>query len=162
MKKIAAIISAALLTAAMTTTAFAAPITQDTQDPKTASTNVSLNVDPTYSVVIPDRIVLDKQTDGTYAKDAEITATQIKLKNNQSIKVTIQTDFELETAEGGKLNYELSVGRISDKVSNNGEVANFSTSVNEDEQKSELHFTAGKPEFAGSYSDTAVFTVAVE
>ena len=155
MKKIAAIISAALLTAAMTTTAFAAPITQDTQDPKTASTNVSLNVDP-------DRIVLDKQTDGTYAKDAEITATQKKHKNNQSIKVTIQTDFELETAEGGKLNYELSVGRISDKVSNNGEVANFSTSVNEDEQKSELHFTAGKPEFAGSYSDTAVFTVAVE
>ena len=142
-------------------TAFAADIDQDTTPP-TGTTNVTMSVAPSYTVTIPESVVLNEQQDGTYSNDAVITATNIRLNNNKIVTVTMDSDFLLENAQGAAaLPYTLT---INDAEKASGDtVATFATDADLTlvQQSDTLHFAADVPTFAGDYSDTVAFNIAV-
>lgn len=161
MKKLFALILAITMLAAMSVTAFAAEIDQDTAAPKEGETLVSFNVDPTYTVTIPATVTLEKQeADGvvTYENDYTITADAgVRLKKNEYIEVTVASDFEMTTTEGATLTYAITAD--GNEIANNGVVAEFDT--DKQMQTSVIHIAANDPDFAGNYSDTVTFTIAV-
>ena len=154
MKKLCALILAVALMATMSVTAFAANTTG-------GSTEVSFNVDPTYTVTIPAKVELQKiDTDGTitYENDYTITAEAgVRLLKNQYIEVTIASDYVMQTPQGATLDYTITKGgaALVDEV-----VATFTT--DKAEQSSTIHIAAGDPDYAGEYKDTVTFTVAVK
>ena len=155
MKKLFAVILAVVMIATMSTTAFAANTTG-------GSTEVSFNVDPTYTVTIPATVELERQEDNgtvTYENDYTIEAVAgVRLKKNEYIEVTVASDFTMETAEGATLAYGITAG--GNAVANNGVVAEFETDKNE--QSTTIHIAANDPDYAGEYEDTVTFTVAVK
>ena len=151
MKKIVSIILLAVMISLFSFTIFAQDI------------NVSFNVDPTYTVIIPTEVVLEPQADGTYAKDQTISATNVRLSNGSVVKVTLVSGFKLKNAEDTvELPYKVKIGEGS-PINSGEEVAKFTTNGNlAAVQTSEtLHFIADKPEYAGNYSDTVTFTISV-
>ena len=155
MKKLFALILAVVMIATMSTTAFAANTTG-------GSTEVSFNVDPTYTVTIPATVELDKvDTDGvvTYEKDYTLTAQAgVRLKKGEYIEVTVASDFEMTTTEGATLEYTITAENAA--VANNGVVAEFAT--DKAEQTATIHIAANDPDFAGEYKDTVTFTLTVK
>lgn len=155
MKKLFALILTVCLLASMSTTAFAANTTG-------GSTEVSFNVDPTYTVTIPATVELQKVEDNgtvTYENDYTIGANAgVRLKKNEYIEVTVASDFEMTTTEGATLAYSITAG--GNAVGNNGVVAEFET--NKSAQSTTIHIAANDPDFAGEYKDTVTFTVAVK
>ena len=161
MKRLLAIILAAAMIATCSVTAFAAEVNQDTTPP-TGTTNVTMSVAPSYTVTIPESVVLNEQQDGTYSNDAVITATNIRLNNNKIVTVTMDSDFLLENAQGAAaLPYTLT---INDAEKASGDtVATFSTNADLTfvQQSDTLQFTAEVPTYAGDYSDTVTFNIAI-
>ena len=155
MKKLFALILAVALMATMSTTAFAANTTG-------GSTEVSFNVDPTYTVIIPTTVELNKvgaDDAVTYENDYTITASEnLRLRYNEYITVTVSDGFLLNTAEGASLFYEMTVG--GNKVDNGDVVAVFNTSIAA--QSATMHIAADDPDYAGRYEGTLTFTIAVE
>ena len=155
MKKSFALILAVVMIATMSTTAFAA-------NRPVGSTEVSFNVDPTYTVTIPATVELDKvDTDGvvTYENDYTLTAEAgVRLKKGEYIEVAVLSDFEMTTTEGATLDYGITAAGAP--VANNGVVAEFDT--DKLEQTATIHIAANDPDSAGEYKDTVVFTVSVE
>lgn len=141
--------------ATMSTTAFAANTTG-------GSTEVSFNVDPTYTVTIPATVELNKVEDNgtvTYENDYTIGANAgVRLKKNEYIEVTVASDFEMTTTEGATLAYAITAG--GNAVGNNGVVATFRTDKNA--QSTTIHIAANDPDFAGEYTDTVTFTLTVK
>ena len=161
MKKILTLALVAALLTATGMTAFAADVDQDTTPP-TGTTSVTMSVAPSYTVTIPESVVLNEQTNGTYSNDAVITATNIRLTNNKVVSVTMESDFLLENTQGAAaLPYTLTMNG-NEKVSGDV-VAIFTTNADLTlvQQSDTLHFTANVPTFAGDYSDTVTFTIAV-
>lgn len=144
MKKI---LTLALVTAMLTATgmtAFAADVDQDTTPP-TGTTSVTMSVAPSYTVTIPESVVLNEQTNGTYSNDAVITATNIRLTNNKVVSVTMESDFLLENTQGAAaLPYTLTMNG-NEKVS--GDVVAI--------------FTTNADLTLVQQSDTVTFTIAV-
>lgn len=171
MKKLLSLVLAMALALSLSVTAFAAdttiePDTNGDPKPSTADTSVEFNVAPTYTITIPTGVELSKkEVDGTvtYEQNANITASAgVRLLNGQSIQVTLSvgTDgFVLTSKEGAILNYTVTVNGSNEPINSDDIVATFSTSA--DEQKSALHFAANDPTYAGDYSDTVVFTIAI-
>ena len=155
MKKLFALILAVVMIATMSTTAFAANTTG-------SSTEVSFNVDPTYTVTIPSTVELQKiDAEGviTYENDYTLTAEAgVRLKKNEYIEVTVDSDFVMTTTEGATLEYGITAA--SAPVANNGVVAEFET--DKATQSTTIHIAANDPDFAGEYKDTVTFTVAVK
>ena len=155
MKKLFALILTVCLLATMSVTAFAANTTG-------GSTEVSFNVDPTYTVAIPATVELQKvDTDGviTYKNDYTLTAEAgVRLKKNEYIEVTVASDFKMTTAEGATLDYTITAS--GNAVINDGVVAEFDTDKNT--QSTTIHIAAADPDYAGEYKDTVTFTVAVK
>ena len=155
MKKLFALILAVVMIATMSTTAFAANTTG-------GSTEVSFNVDPTYTVTIPATVELQKvDTEGviTYENDYTLTAEAgVRLKKNEYIEVTVASDFEMTTTEGATLAYSITAG--GNAVANNGVVAEFAT--DKAEQTATIHIAANDPDYAGEYTDTVTFTLTVK
>ena len=155
MKKLFAVILAVALMASMSVTAFAANTTG-------GSTEVSFNVDPTYTVTIPATVELNKvDTEGvvTYENDYTIEAVAgVRLKKNEYIEVTVASDFEMTTEQGATLDYTIT--KDGNAVANNGVVAEFET--NKSAQSTTIHIAANDPDYAGEYKDTVTFTVAVK
>lgn len=161
MKKLLAIALTLVMVLSLSVTAFAADITQDS-NPKTADTNVTFNVDPTYTVTIPATVTLAKAADGSYKQDAGITAADVRLLEGQTITVTLASDFKLTTGAAGatyELPYTVKVGDATTAIATGDTVATFTTDTNS--QSSTLHFAAANPTYAGEYSDTVTFTIAV-
>lgn len=131
MKKFLASVLALAICCAMAVPAFAedTTINQDSQN-KTAKTNVSFNVDPAYTVTIPETVELSRVENGgtvTYESDDNITAVAgVRLLEGQKIQVTVNSDFTL-TANNTDLAYTISVN--NDQIANNGVVAEFGTST---------------------------------
>lgn len=157
MKKILTCVLTLVMVLSLSATAFAADITQDS-DPKTGTTNVTFNVDPTYTVTIPATVTLAKAEDGSYKQDATITATGVRLEKGKTIKVTLESDFTL-TAGTTDLPYTVTVGDSAAPIATGATVATFGT--NTEAQTSVLHFAANNPTYAGDYSDTVTFTISV-
>ena len=155
MKKLFALILAVALMATMSVTAFAANTTG-------GSTEVSFNVDPTYTITIPATVELQKKVDGntvTYENDYTIEAVAgVRLLKNEYIEVAVASDFTMQTTEGATLAYSITAG--GNAVANNGVVAEFATDKNA--QSITIHIAANDPDFAGEYNDTVTFTVAVK
>ena len=155
MKKLFALILTVAMLATMSVTAFAANTTG-------GSTDVSFNVDPTYTITIPATVELNKvETEGvvTYENDYTITAEAgVRLKKNEYIEVTVASDFEMTTAEGATLDYTITAENAA--VANNGVVAEFAT--DKAEQTATIHIAANDPDFAGEYKDTVTFTLTVK
>ena len=155
MKKLFALILTVALLATMSVTAFAANTTG-------GSTEVSFNVDPTYTVTIPATVALNKVEDNgtvTYENDYTLTAQAgVRLKKGEYIEVTVTSDFTMETDEGAVLAYSITAG--GNAVANNGVVATFGTDKNA--QSTTIHIAANDPDYAGEYKDTVTFTVAVK
>ena len=154
MKKLFALILAVVMIATMSTTAFAANTTG-------GSTEVSFNVDPTYTVTIPATVELNKVEDNgtvTYENDYTLTAQAgVRLKKGEYIEVTVASDFEMTTTEGATLAYTITkdAAALVDSI-----VAEFDT--DKAAQTSVIHIAANDPDFAGNYSDTVTFTLTVK
>lgn len=145
MKKIASVLLAGIILSAVSVTASAEG--QDTQ--------VKFEVDPSYTVIIPPEIILDPQSDGTYAKDAAITASDVRLKYGQGITVALESDYTLTSDEGAELAYSVIP---ANNVSGDA-VAQFKTDTAD--QTAVIKFQAGVPEFSGNYKDTVTFVISV-
>ncbi len=161
MKKLFALILTVAMLATMSVTAFAAEIGTETNASQ-GSTEVSFNVDPTYTVTIPATVALNKAEDNgtvTYENDYTLTAQAgVRLKKGEYIEVTVTSDFTMETDEGAVLAYSITAG--GNAVANNGVVAEFDT--DKAEQTATIHIAANDPDYAGEYKDTVTFTVAVK
>ena len=155
MKKLFALILAVALMATMSVTAFAA-------NTEGGSTEVSFNVDPTYTVTIPATVELQKVEDNgtvTYENDYTLTAQAgVRLKKGEYIEVTVASDFEMTTTEGATIEYTITAENAA--VANNGVVAEFAT--DKAEQTATIHIAANDPDFAGEYKDTVTFTLTVK
>ena len=155
MKKVFASVLTFALLASLSVTAFAANTTD-------GSTEVSFNVDPTYTVTIPATVELEKvDTEGviTYENDYTLTAEAgVRLKKNEYIEVTVASDFIMTTTEGATLEYGITANDTA--VANDGIVAEFDT--DKSQQTATIHIAANDPDFAGEYKDTVTFTVAVK
>ena len=155
MKKLFAVILAVALMATMSVTAFAANTTG-------GSTEVSFNVDPTYTVTIPATVELQKVEDNgtvTYENDYTLTASAgVRLKKGEYIEVTVASDFEMTTQEGATLEYTITTEGTA--VAMGGVVAKFET--DKAAQSTTIHIAANDPDYAGNYSDTVTFTLTVK
>ena len=155
MKKLITVLLALAMVATMSVTAFAANTTG-------GSTEVSFNVDPTYTVTIPATVELNKvDTEGvvTYENDYTLTAQAgVRLKKGEYIEVTVASDFEMTTTEGATLEYTITAENAA--VANNGVVAEFAT--DKAEQTATIHIAANDPDYAGEYKDTVTFTLTVK
>ena len=155
MKKLFTILLTVAMLATMSITAFATNTTG-------GSTDVSFNVDPTYTITIPATVELQKVEDNgtvTYENDYTIGANAgVRLKKNEYIEVTVASDFEMTTTEGATLAYNIAAG--GSNVANNGVVAAFDT--DKAEQTATIHIAANDPDYAGEYKDIVTFTVAVK
>ncbi len=167
-KKALSILLALALCGIMPLTAFAADteIKPETT-PKTGDTQVTFNVDPTYTITIPAEITLAKtDADGTvqYIGNGTLKANEgLRLLEDEKIEVRLtDCDYQLDTAATAayKLPYTVKAG-TADITADSNLVATFTTEENATEQTSELTFTAGDPKYAGDYSDTVTFTIAV-
>ena len=162
MKKLFALILTVCLLATMSTTAFAAEIGPEANASQ-GSTEVSFNVDPTYTVTIPATVELAKETAGdgtvTYENDYTLTAEAgVRLKKNEYIEVTVTSDFKMTTTEGATLDYTITAEGTA--VTTGGVVAEFET--DKAAQSTTIHIAANDPDYAGEYKDTVTFTVAVK
>ena len=161
MKKLFALILTVCLLTTMSTTAFAAEIGPEANASQ-GSTEVSFNVDPTYTVTIPATVELQKIEDNgtvTYENDYTLTAEAgVRLKKNEYIEVTVASDFKMTTAEGATLAYSITAG--GNAVATGGVVAEFET--DKAAQSTTIHIAANDPDYAGEYKDTVTFTVAVK
>ena len=155
MKKLFALILTVAMLATMSITAFATNTTG-------GSTDVSFNVDPTYTITIPATVELQKVEDNgtvTYENDYTLTAQAgVRLKKGEYIEVTVASDFEMTTTEGATLDYTITAENAA--VANNGVVAEFAT--DKAEQTATIHIAANDPDFAGEYKDTVTFTLTVK
>lgn len=166
MKKLLTLVLALAMALSVSVTAFAADTTinQDSAE-KTGSTAVTFNVDPTYTVTIPEKVELTQVNNGgtiTYENDLTVTAAAgVRLLAGEVIQVTLKSDsnFNLSTAADAtyKLPYTVTVNNM--EIANDGVVAKFGT--NNAAQTATLHFAAGNPTYAGDYSDTVIFTLAI-
>ena len=160
MKKLFALILTVCLLATMSVTAFAAEIGPGANASQ-GSTELSFNVDPTYTVTIPATVELQKVEDNgtvTYENDYTLTAEAgVRLKKNEYIEVTVLSDFEMTTQEGATLAYTITKddAALVDSI-----VAEFDT--DKLEQTATIHVAAADPDYAGEYKDTVTFTVAVK
>ncbi|MCD8026387.1 MAG: hypothetical protein LUF33_05550 [Clostridiales bacterium] len=172
MKKIISIMAACALALSMSVTAFATEVKPDANgdpDPDSGNTAVSLNVDSGYIITIPETVELEEQSGAktTYENDLTVSADAgVRINEGKSIVVSMASSsydsgsFYM-TAAGAdqyKLAYEVTVDNST--IANNGTVATFVTS--DAAQTSTLHFAADDPTYAGSYSDTVTFTIAVQ
>lgn len=159
MKKIISAILALSLATATSASVCATNVSTDSL-PADANATVSLNVAPDYMVTIPETITLTKNTVGntiSYDGTSEISASKVSLSStNEFICISMTSDFELETANGIKLAYTVKVGNTAVTAANKL-VAKFGTSNNP--QSVTLSYSAPNPDYAGTYTDIATFTV---
>ena len=155
MKKLFAVILTVALLMSLSVTAFAANTTG-------GSTEVSFNVDPTYTVSIPATVELQKVEDNgtvTYENDYTLTAQAgVRLKKGEYIEVTVASDFKMTTQEGATLDYAITAG--GNAVATGDVVAEFAT--DKTEQTATIHIAANDPDYAGEDKDTVTFTLEVK
>jgi len=129
---------------------------------------VTLDVAPSYTVTIPQKVELAApaagSTESNYTQDAAVSAENVLLKKGEVLKVTINSASEFKMAEetdsNTQLAYTVKVNDSADAIVNDGEVAAFESKA--DEQSVTLHFaTTAAPAYAGTYKDTVTFTIAV-
>ena len=121
--------------------------------PSKRSVTVEYNVDPTYTVTIPATVAL--------GEIATIKAENVVVPKGKQVEVTLTNanGFKVKTEQGAELGYTVTID--GDAVAENDAVL----SVNPDGGKTgetTLKFVAPEtPRFAGDYTGTVTFTIAV-
>lgn len=167
MKKLLGIALTLALALSLSVTAFATEElnTFGPEDKDGKGTTVTYDLSAAYTVTIPAKVELSKNSSGTtvtYEQNATISAKSVRLEEGQTIKVTLTGDFNLSaTAESGAYEwpYTVKVGTDDTAIESGGTVATFSTQT--EDQTETLHFSAAEPTYAGSYSDTVTFNVSI-
>lgn len=177
MKKLLCFTLSAVLAAALAVPAFAdtsvpptgAPstnVTQSSPDQK-AETTVQFTITPAYTVTIPGTVELTKKTDAetnkiTYEEDFNITAADVRLNEGKTLRISLVSNYKLASG-ATTLAYTVTAkqGTADAKPvdSKDPVCADFETKTGE--QKVTLHFAANNPPYAGDYSDTVMFNLAV-
>lgn len=164
-KRITAI--ALALTAAMAAPVSAAnnytTIEEDSKN-QSANTQLSFQVAPTYSVTIPENVALSGNTyNDYYAQKDFITAKDVKLNEGATLHVTLDSEYELDLSGSDyKLPYTVKATQgntVRNVTDGNDLVASFGTST--EDQTVTIDFQTEAPKYAGSYSDTVTFNIAV-
>mgnify|MGYP004614789371 CR=1 FL=1 len=160
MKKLATFVLALAMAAVCAAPAMADnQITQGTSD--SCKTNVKFTIDPAYTVTIPSEVKLNKAetaTSVTYKSDLTLTASNVRLNQNEKLQVTIAdgNNFQLSAGDA-TLGYTITVDSNPTPVGPKGVVATFKTDTAD--QTAILHIKADDPEFAGEYTGTLNFTI---
>lgn len=161
MKKLASFVLALAMAAVCAAPAMAAgnKITESTSN--SCDTKVTFTIAPAYTVTIPSEVTLDKK-DGetvTYEKDLTLTASNVRLNQGKKLQVTIPTGSVLQLSAGSAtLNYTIT-NENGINVGAGSVAATFTTQAAD--QTATLHIKANDPPFAGDYSGTLKFTIAV-
>ncbi len=166
MKKLWSIVVAIAMVGALTVPVFADTTVQENTVPPTGDTQLTFSVDPTYTVTIPATVTLDKdESEGVkYIGTGTVSADAgLRLEEGKRIEVTLTTcDYLLDTAATATYQLPYTVMAGTTPIENaTTPVATFTTEANANVQSSVLTFTAGDPTYAGEYSDTVTFTIAV-
>ena len=147
MKKLLAIIIAAVMIAACTVTAFA------------ETTNVSYNVDPSYTVSIPAAVTL-----GDSAVEADITASDVIMEDGKQILVELTSASN--TASGSTFNAKNGDSAVTYTITGDEAIAVGDTVATFTANGSKtLTFSAADKSaatVAGAHTETLTFTVSVE
>ena len=151
MKKLFALILTVCLLATMSVTAFAANTTG-------GSMEVTYSVAPAYTVTIPETVTIG--ADGT---EMTVSAEDVVVEKGQYVSVTLAADnnFTVKTAEGAELAYTVTAN--GEAVAAGGEIL----AVNPADGKTgtaSITFDIDESaiKYAGTYTGTATFTVAVK
>ncbi|WP_308000147.1 hypothetical protein [uncultured Gemmiger sp.] len=161
MKKLASFVLALAMAAVCAAPAMAAgnQITESTSN--SCDTKVTFTIDPAYTVTIPSEVTLEKKEGKTvtYEKDLTLKASNVRLNQGKKLQVTIPDNSVLQLSAGSAtLNYTIT----NDNGINVGAgsvAATFTTQAAD--QTATLHIKANDPPFAGDYSGTLKFTIAV-
>jgi len=129
-------------------------------------TEVTFSVEPSYTVVIPENVVLQKTLNPmgtvTYENDEQsVSVEKIRIGSEQSLKITLTSDYHLDV--DGTMYYSIPYTvKAGDKsvTADDDLVAVYSTK--QGSQETPLHFAAEDPAFAGTYSDTVEFNISIE
>lgn len=161
MKKLASFVLALAMAAVCAAPAMAAgnQITESTSN--SCDTKVTFTIAPAYTVTIPSAVTLEKKEGETvtYEKDLELKASNVRLNQGKKLQITIPTGSVLQLSAGNAtLNYTITNDNGSN-VSAGSVAATFTTQAAD--QTATLHIQANDPEFAGDYSGTLKFTIAV-
>ena len=166
MKKILAIALAGAMVMSMSTTVFATEIGVDgTQN---AQTTVTYGPQGGYTVVIPESIVIDNQTN---KGSAIISAENVMIGYGTTLNVTISGDdyagaWELidESDADNKIEYIIGTEEGEDDIVNNSIVLSSAAGDNWNSKVEEtLYFEIAEDvEVAGSYEDILTFTVTID
>lgn len=162
MKKLASFVLALAMAAVCAAPAMATDtrITESTSN--SCDTKVTFTIDPAYTVTIPSEVTLDKKQAGetvTYEKDLELKASNVRLNQGKKLQITIPTGSVLQLSAGSAtLNYTITNDN-GINVDAGSVAATFTTQAAD--QTATLHIQANDPEFAGDYSGTLKFTIAV-
>lgn len=159
MKKILTLALVAAMLTATGITAFAAPITAGS-DPKTAGTTVNYQVDPTYTITIPDQVELSK----TDTVEKEITAEDLLLPHGQ--KVVVKLSAASNTASGstfhaknGDSDAAYTITANNNTVALGDEVASFTADGTQPFTFSQADMT--NVIFSGRHTEILTFTVSL-
>lgn len=161
MKKLASFVLALAMAAVCAAPAMAADtrITESTSN--SCDTKVTFTIAPAYTVTIPSEVTLDKKEGETvtYEKDLELKASNVRLNQGKKLQITIPDNSVLQLSAGNAtLNYTITNDN-GINVDAGSVAATFTTQA--PEQTATLHIKANDPPFAGDYSGTLKFTIAV-
>lgn len=169
MKRIIAGISTLALAGTMALTAFADteikpdPDNKPNPKPDSAGTEVSYEVEPSFMLVIPEKVTLDD----TEEVDATIVATDVTIPSGTYIDVSLHKDskFEVKNADD-TLTYTIKKGDFP--VEAGGNVAKFvstgaGTEEDPNKQLSMITFSKvnGTPKYSGKYTGILTFVVSL-
>lgn len=157
-KKMLAVVMAAAMMASLGSLAFAADTEVKPGAGQTGDTNVSYKVDSTYTVKIPSDMAYSES-----ATSFTLTASGVKLEEGQTLKVTSDQlkNGTLTLKNGSKatgVNFTVKAG--TDAIDADGLIKSFTSQAAD--QTVTLNLTPpASVDYAGTYSATVTFTVAV-
>lgn len=129
-----------------------------TSYPDQRGMNVTYTVDPTYTVTIPETVTIG--ADGT---SATVSAEDVVVEKGQYVSVTLaeNNNFTVKTTEGAELTYTVTANGKA--VAAGGEIL----AVNPKDGKNgtatvTFDIDETKIQYAGTYTGTATFTIAVK
>jgi len=163
MKKILTLALVAALLTATGITAFAADteVNQDTTPP-TGATTVNYQVDPAYTVVIPESVTLGDTAVTEQIKiygAAENDNVVIGKKQKVNVALTESTNgFKVKTADGDTVDYTVNGENTTAALASVAECT-----ADDGTKNTDITFTkTGTAAYAGTYTDTLTFTVSLE
>ena len=159
MKKILAIILAAVMIAACSVTAFAAEVNQDS-DPQQQSAVISADVAPAYIVSIPADTTVTFNTE--YTDFGAVELTSARLEPDKCVKVTLTTDGELNNSvdDTKVIPYTIVEGKADSATDTTYTTAAYLAEGDKTDLTIKITQDDWNNAYAGHYGDTVTFDIA--